>query len=602
MSSVPTDPIASALISRPKRKATRHPVENAVTKACRAGSRSPALAHAPPFLSRKVNPSEPKRATAQCCYCARSVSDCVRIRCCECPDELDLCVECFSVGAQVGGHRAWHSYRVVDSLAFPFLTWDWSGEEELTLLEGLEAFGLANWTEVAEHVGSKSKTQCHAHYCERYATPLPDLSTLIGKEGATALAAAQEAAALEVAQAQGGGVAAAPELSSLGTTLPAPALSQGAQAALALAARGIAEECARQALLLSFARPGDPRLEGNSSEVTGFNAKRAEFETEYDNEAELPLADLDFRREDSEEERALKLRMVTVYNGRLEERARRRNFILDRGLLNVRRTAAAERRRTGEEREVVGRARLLARFHSPQQHEALLEGLAGEARLRARVEELKEWRRAGLTALGEAEAYEAEKRRRLVERQRLRLLESQAQAEAAVASAQAAGKAGNARAIRLLGREPQPHHPPPAQAPATVALSAPSKLPDAGAAVPRELARLAVEGKPGSAASLLAAATGGAGRRPRGASLDLAGLPGLELLSPRERDLCASTQLVPVHFLAVKAALLSAFLKDGALSRAQARALFRADAGRVGAVYDLLLATGLLSDEQAGGA
>lgn len=28
--------------------------------------------------------------------------------------------------------------------------------------------GLTNWTEVADHVGSKTKTQCHSHYYEKY--------------------------------------------------------------------------------------------------------------------------------------------------------------------------------------------------------------------------------------------------------------------------------------------------------------------------------------------------------------------------------------------------------------------------------------------------
>jgi transcriptional adapter 2-alpha len=81
----------------------------------------------------QVNPCEPKRGSAQCAYCARNVSESLRIRCAECPDELDLCVECFSVGAETGPHKAWHAYRVVDSLAFPLLAFDWTAEEEPSL-------------------------------------------------------------------------------------------------------------------------------------------------------------------------------------------------------------------------------------------------------------------------------------------------------------------------------------------------------------------------------------------------------------------------------------------------------------------------------------
>lgn len=36
--------------------------------------------------------------------------------------------------------------------------------------------GLSNWTEIADHVSTKSKTQCHSHYYEKYmarAVPIP---------------------------------------------------------------------------------------------------------------------------------------------------------------------------------------------------------------------------------------------------------------------------------------------------------------------------------------------------------------------------------------------------------------------------------------------
>ena len=530
-----------------------------------------------------MNPSEPKRASAQCFYCARNVSDCVRIRCAECPDELDLCVECFSVGAEVGPHKACHSYRVVDSLAFPFLTFDWSAEEELALLEALETYGLSSWTDVADHVGTKTKTQCHAHYCERYinapTAPLPDLSAVIGKEGASALAVAQDAAAAAASAAAAPPPAAADGAPSSLTAGPsAPPLSAGAAAALALASTGIAEEMARQALLASFSRPADPRLEGNSAELTGFNAKRGEFDPEYDNEAELPLADMDFRKEDTAEERALKLRMVEVYNMRLDERARRRAFILDRGLLNVKRVQAVERRRTPEERELAARCRVLAHFHTPAEHEALLDGLATEARLRARTEELKEWRRAGITSLTEGDVYEAEKRRRATERARIRALEGAAAAAAsAAAAAAAAGKLPNARLNRYLSRDP-------------VSTAAPA-VPPGGAL--RELQKLHASDGVKAAAAAAAAGVPAGGRRPKGTYLDLLGLPGAELLTSRERELCASCRLVPVHYLAVKEALIRA----SPLRRADARTMFRLDAHRVGSIYDLLASCGLVKED-----
>ncbi|XP_077247845.1 serine/threonine-protein kinase ATR-like [Tasmannia lanceolata] len=56
---------------------------------------------------------------------------------------------------------------------------------EILLLEGIEMYGLGNWTEVAEHVGTKNKAQCIDHYTTQYMNspcyPLPDMSYVVGK-------------------------------------------------------------------------------------------------------------------------------------------------------------------------------------------------------------------------------------------------------------------------------------------------------------------------------------------------------------------------------------------------------------------------------------
>lgn len=55
----------------------------------------------------------------------------------------------------------------------------------------------------------------------------------------------------------------------------------------------------------------------NGSDQTGYNAKRQDFEPEYDNEAEQQLADMEFKDNDTETDRELKLRMLHIYISRL---------------------------------------------------------------------------------------------------------------------------------------------------------------------------------------------------------------------------------------------------------------------------------------------
>lgn len=55
-----------------------------------------------------------KKALYHCNYCNKDLSGKIRFKCSKCPD-FDLCVECFSVGAEVTPHRSNHPYRVMVS-------------------------------------------------------------------------------------------------------------------------------------------------------------------------------------------------------------------------------------------------------------------------------------------------------------------------------------------------------------------------------------------------------------------------------------------------------------------------------------------------------
>jgi hypothetical protein len=56
--------------------------------------------------------SEGKRALYHCNYCNKDITGKIRIKCFVCPD-FDLCIECFSVGAEVTPHKSNHPYRVM---------------------------------------------------------------------------------------------------------------------------------------------------------------------------------------------------------------------------------------------------------------------------------------------------------------------------------------------------------------------------------------------------------------------------------------------------------------------------------------------------------
>lgn len=376
-----------------------------------------------------------KKALYHCNYCNKDISGKIRIKCTKCPD-YDLCVECFSVGAEVTPHRSNHPYRVMDNLSFPLICQDWNADEEILLLEGIEMYGLGNWAEVAEHVGTKNKEQCINHYTASYMNsptyPLPDMSRVNGKNKKELLA---------MAKAQGEGkkggdltpkeespfspsrikvedfseVLAGRSPSGLAAGIGATKKVSNMVGQFKDDSNGTKIECLTPAEDHADRSIGvkKPKYTGDEmpslTELSGFNPKRREFDPEYDNDAEQSLAEMEFKETDTDTDRELKLRVLHIYLSRLEERKRRKDFILERNLLYPH---PLEKDFSNEDREIYQRYKVFMRFLSQQEHDALVSSVIEERRLRRRIQELQESRAAGCRTLAEVKMYIEQKRDR----------------------------------------------------------------------------------------------------------------------------------------------------------------------------------------------
>ncbi len=74
--------------------------------------------------------------------------------------------------------------------------------------------------------------------------------------------------------------------------------------------------------------------------------KRGDFEVEYDNDAQLLLAEMQFNDDDTEEEKAMKFRLIDIYNHKLNERIKRKQFVISRKLLDLREQIRLDKTRT----------------------------------------------------------------------------------------------------------------------------------------------------------------------------------------------------------------------------------------------------------------
>ena len=143
----------------------------------------------------------------------------------------------------------------------------------------------------------------------------------------------------------------------------------------------------------------------NCNEVLGYLPKRGDFEQEYDMDAELLLADMEFFDDDTPENIELKNNVIELYNARLDERIRRKKFVIERGLLDLKKIQKSERKKSKEEREIINQMKIFARFNTEEQHQKLVNTLLKERLLKEVIEQLRFFKSKGLTTLDQIEKF-----------------------------------------------------------------------------------------------------------------------------------------------------------------------------------------------------
>ncbi|KAF9519189.1 hypothetical protein BS47DRAFT_1379461 [Hydnum rufescens UP504] len=506
----------------------------------------------------------------QCDSCDSDITHTIRIKCaaqgCE---EVDLCPSCFCSGKEVGQHKAWHGYRVVERHSYPIFTVDWGADEELLLIEGLILNGLGNWAAAAEHIGTRTAEEAETHYREVYQNspnwPLPrldlkfDVDPEIFHSQKKERIATMRSTALELANS---------------TSIPKPALTSGP----------------------------------TNHEVQGFMPGRLEFETEVENEAEEQVKDLEFglvleyggdqqpvpdpppvpdasasdadgKKDDEADASAdttlgeneesgptpyvpdpvethdsmtLKLTLLDIYYEKLDRRAEAKAFIFDRGMLEYKKWQAVEKKRSKEDRDMINKHKPFAKLQTAPDFEQFINGVMQESALRARIVELQEYRRQGITTFADAEKYVKEKR-----------------------------LARNATYRDTSVDRGLHHHRPNGR------LSSVPPSQDSQSQIfdsqPIQPAPLESNAKPHTT-----------GRRIP-APLNLANAASLHLLTPAEQALCSTMRILPKPYLIIKETLVSEFAKRGGnLRRRDARDLIKIDVNKTSRIWDFLEAENLL--------
>jgi len=534
----------------------------------------------------------------KCTNCRRNIARSFSIECAECSNTF-LCGDCFCAGVELGTHKNNHKYKVADCLEYPLFVKDWSVSEELAMLEAIEKSGVGNWKTIAEYIGTNKTTrQVEEHYWEHfmgvhgYCLPAQVIWKDQLQDTASFCPEAREGASVDVMtmQTTGNGDLYRVNVTE-GYERGQPVRRDEGFTGLGNAKSGNKDK--------QDVKDKIAQLPGN--DLPGFYPLRGDFDNEYENDADKMIAEMEFSLDEHPSERELKLQVVRIYNHKLQERNRRKEFVIERGLIDFKHQQQQDKRRTKEERDLVGRLRVFARFQSREEHEALVEGMLRAGRLRQQIELYRTYRAMGVRTLEQARQYETS--RRIRERD-IKARKHKESAPYLFQPQNGANGGHTAAAETAVAIEPEP------------------AIEGKGRRRGRDSSsNLAAEGDGGSSSTLAVGSSrkraavsaaddnsrggggfGSMGSPNRGGIDDseaaalLTKAPGGDLLAELELHFCVKVGMLPLHYLAAKDAIVREAYRNGSLTQEGVKRLLKFDADGTEKIYDFFVKEMLIND------
>ena len=306
----------------------------------------------------------------------------------------------------------WETSHVIDAAASgrPLLVADWLADQEVGLLDGILHYGFGNWRAVAEHMGDdKTEQSCEEHYTRFYlrskAFPLPNISGQSRPVTPTPGTAA-------CGENHG-----APKPSTMSSYMKQDVQRRGASGLILdgqrlapadlvgyMPLRGEYDTGARSRRISNREDCGLPCFWAAKGYGHADGSNLMCCATEWDNDAELQICDVEIMEAESGDVLQLKLALLDTYNRQLDERQCRHDFITKHSVQErMARHHAMDRRLSRGERQFRTRMRPYAQHTLPDEHEVLTRAMIRERDLRRRLDHLNGCARTGIARLSEAE-------------------------------------------------------------------------------------------------------------------------------------------------------------------------------------------------------
>ena len=481
----------------------------------------------------------------------------------------------------------------------------WTVEEDLRLLDAIEANGLGNWVDISEAIstgimGGSNKTpkRCMERYWDDYlgcyGRIVPPFLKLKNGIIISSESIPGDKDLIELRQ-QRDCFSEATMCQVVGRAERYKVEIEGVKALAASSdtkeMNKIIDQCKRFDVELPPRADHVQELPG--SEFAGFMPRRGDFDVEWENDAEHVLAgifriyfvithvccsslkidtiDMEFSKKDSDAERDLKLQVISIYNAKLDGRSKRKKFITDHKLLDTKLHEEMDKKRSRDERDLVQRMRLFARFQTPEEHEKFVEAVIETKRMRKDIAQLQFYRRMGIRSLAEAEKYELDKSRR--EYHRIEAAKDKKNSTAVDSALSSLLSQYISSKTNRMRENINDHGQDSVQTDKNV--------------LPQSLARSAVqdisEGTVKNDRTSL---------KDNGCEFDLTCAPGVDLLSSKEISLCKKIQLLPEFYLEMKRELLQESLLHGFVEDGTSKNLVKVDIQKRGEIIQFMLSSG----------
>jgi len=312
----------------------------------------------------------------RCDICQKEITKSLKILCGEC--EMKLCLECLITGKEKASHSKTHDYFVLDKLAIPIYDPQWTALEELMLIKATEKFGIDNWIEIAAYIETKTAEECEIHY---YAFYYISQEQKVPKED------------FIIAEKLDNGY----KIIQDRVKYVEEALKRSADKLKLKQEMDLRESSEVQKVVAD--------IDLSAGNVIGYMPLRGDFNVEYDNDAELILAEMEFAEDDKEADIDLKYKVLKTYNAKLDERIRRKKFVIENNLTDPKSILKQELMLSKDEREVYALLRPYKRFCEGNEYRELAEGLLNQVYLNQRIEALKKFKDMGLDTIEKLENY-----------------------------------------------------------------------------------------------------------------------------------------------------------------------------------------------------